>query len=223
MRKDSHIFCEVIVSYVFPFGVARIIVYTGTDTADLAAAGLLFHSHWLYIHGRSLTSFDLTQICMVRSEWSCTGRGCFFIFKQGLYSMRNLHKTQKTGLASENRSSLVSLSVKNIEAWVCFSRKNISSIFLAEFLLCGVCEPTLVRPFFPEPAIHTGQLPKDLLKYSAMALSRAKFSWGSKQAQCGTAAECHWRVWIHLSDLQICAHSPIKGIKHVVLCLGTIP
>lgn len=178
---------------MFPFGVARIIVYTGTYTAELAAAGLLFHSHWLYIHFRSLTSFDLTEICIVRSEWSCTGSGCFFIFKQGLYSMRNLHKNQKTGLASENCSSLVSLWVNNLETWVCFSRKKMSSIFLAEFLLCGVCEPTLVHPFFPEPVIHTGQLPKDLLKYSAIALSRAKFSWGNKQAQCGTAAECHWR------------------------------
>lgn len=44
MRKVSHIGCEVISSNIFPFGVAIMIVYTGIQRAELAAAGLLFRS-----------------------------------------------------------------------------------------------------------------------------------------------------------------------------------
>jgi len=34
-------------------------------------------------------------------------------------------------------------------------------VFLTEFLLCGVYEPTLVHPFLPEPVIHKVLLSKD--------------------------------------------------------------
>lgn len=95
MRKVSHIFCEVIASYMFPFGVAVIIVYTGTYTAELAAAGLLFHSHWLYIHVRSLTSFDLSQICIVRSDGAVLEQTAFSFLNKAYIAWGTYIKIRK--------------------------------------------------------------------------------------------------------------------------------